>query len=103
MSQHADPNRSVFKHADDDGKFRRSTSQFRNWVSPDASAEFPAEKDRYVCTIKNSRSEDEVNLSLSIANCYPGSIHQLWMPVGPPRLPCTLVERPRRHHPTCRY
>ena len=53
MSQHADPNRSVFKHADDDGKFRRSASQFRDWVSPDPSAEFPAEKDRYVRTLKS--------------------------------------------------
>ena len=51
MSQHADPNRPVFKHADDDGKFRRAASQFRSWISPDPSAEFPTEKGRYVLTL----------------------------------------------------
>jgi glutathionyl-hydroquinone reductase len=34
--------------ADKDGHFRRKASQFRNWISADPNAEFPAEKDRYV-------------------------------------------------------
>ncbi|KAL8686761.1 MAG: hypothetical protein Q9218_006886, partial [Villophora microphyllina] len=33
---------------DKDGHFRRKPSQFRNWVSDDPQAEFPAEKKRYV-------------------------------------------------------
>lgn len=42
------PKPSVHDFADKDGKFRRQTSQFRNWLSADSEAEFPAEKDRYV-------------------------------------------------------
>ena len=34
--------------ADKDGHFRRKASQFRNWVTTDPAAEFPAEKGRYV-------------------------------------------------------
>ena len=34
--------------ADKDGHFRRKESQFRNWVTADPDAEFPAEKGRYV-------------------------------------------------------
>ena len=34
--------------ADKDGNFRRQASQFRNWVSVDPKAKFPAEKGRYV-------------------------------------------------------
>lgn len=34
--------------SDPDGKFRRANSVFRNYVSADPNAEFPAEKDRYV-------------------------------------------------------
>jgi hypothetical protein len=30
-----------------DGEFKRQQSQFRNFISKDPSAEFPAEKDRY--------------------------------------------------------
>jgi hypothetical protein len=37
--------------ADKDGHFRRKASQFRNFVSPDPTAEFPAEKGRYVLYI----------------------------------------------------
>ncbi len=36
---------------DSDGHFRRKASQFRNFVSADPSAEFPAEKNRYVLYI----------------------------------------------------
>ncbi|KAK1914378.1 hypothetical protein P3342_010366 [Pyrenophora teres f. teres] len=32
---------------DKSGEFKRSTSIFRNWISPDPSAEFPAEANRY--------------------------------------------------------
>ncbi|KAI1574285.1 hypothetical protein PtrCC142_003641 [Pyrenophora tritici-repentis] len=32
---------------DKSGEFKRSTSVFRNWISPDPSAEFPAEPNRY--------------------------------------------------------
>jgi len=34
--------------AGSDGKFKRPESKFRNWISSEAGAEFPAEKDRYV-------------------------------------------------------
>ncbi|KAI9853187.1 MAG: hypothetical protein M1838_000043 [Thelocarpon superellum] len=39
---------SVRKQASSDGRFHRQNSQFRSYVSKDPSAEFPAEKDRYV-------------------------------------------------------
>jgi len=32
---------------DKSGEFKRQTSSFRNWISKDPGAEFPAEKDRY--------------------------------------------------------
>lgn len=38
----------IYHHADADGHFRRKASSFRSFVSRDPSAEFPAEKDRYV-------------------------------------------------------
>jgi glutathionyl-hydroquinone reductase len=38
----------VFNEADSDGHYRRKASQFRNWVSADPEAEFPAESGRYV-------------------------------------------------------
>ncbi|KAJ5707236.1 hypothetical protein N7488_007037 [Penicillium malachiteum] len=41
----------IFKLADADGHFRRKASAFRSSVSRDPSAEFPAEKDRYVLYI----------------------------------------------------
>ncbi|TKX27561.1 glutathione S-transferase-like protein 3 [Elsinoe australis] len=37
--------------ADSDGRFRRQESSFRNWISSDANARFPPEKDRYVLYI----------------------------------------------------
>lgn len=40
--------RRIDQFADKDGKFRRPASKFRNFVSADPGAEFPAEKDRYV-------------------------------------------------------
>ncbi|OQE94241.1 hypothetical protein PENNAL_c0004G07502 [Penicillium nalgiovense] len=46
-----DQNTKVYKHADSDGHFRRKDSSFRSWISRDPSAEFPAEKDRYVLYI----------------------------------------------------
>lgn len=42
---------NVFKQAGPDGQFRRQPSQFRNFISRDPSADFPAEKDRYVLYI----------------------------------------------------
>ncbi|KAF5864773.1 hypothetical protein ETB97_006618 [Aspergillus alliaceus] len=39
---------NVYRHADADGHFRRKDSVFRSFVSSDPTAEFPAEKDRYV-------------------------------------------------------
>ncbi|KAK4975557.1 hypothetical protein LTR66_010978 [Elasticomyces elasticus] len=36
------------KYADADGQFRRTETSFRNFISADPNAEFPAEKDRYV-------------------------------------------------------
>ena len=41
----------IYKHAGEDGRFRRQTAQFRSWISSDASAEFPAEAGRYVLYI----------------------------------------------------
>lgn len=41
----------IHKFADEDGKFRRQDSQFRDSVSTDPSAKFCAEKDRYVIYI----------------------------------------------------
>ena len=38
-------------YADKDGHFRRKPSQFRNFVSSDPNADFPAEKGRYVLYI----------------------------------------------------
>ena len=32
---------------DKSGEFKRQQSQFRNWISREAGAEFPPEKDRY--------------------------------------------------------
>lgn len=37
----------ILSYADKSGEFKRQTSQFRNWVSKESGAEFPAEKDRY--------------------------------------------------------
>lgn len=34
--------------ADKDGHFRRQPSKFRDWISSEAGARFPPEKDRYV-------------------------------------------------------
>ena len=39
---------AVPNDADTDGHFRRKASQFRDFVSKDPEAEFPAEKGRYV-------------------------------------------------------
>lgn len=39
------------KIADTDGKFRRPDSKFRNSISSQPGAEFPAEKGRYVLYI----------------------------------------------------
>ncbi|KAJ5815252.1 hypothetical protein N7474_007029 [Penicillium riverlandense] len=41
----------IYKIADSDGHFRRKESVFRSSISRSASAEFPAEKDRYVLYI----------------------------------------------------
>ncbi|KAL9109017.1 MAG: hypothetical protein Q9227_006257 [Pyrenula ochraceoflavens] len=38
----------IYKHADDDGHFRRKDSAFRDFVSSDPTSSFPAEYDRYV-------------------------------------------------------
>ena len=46
--ENKDKREVVYAHADKDGHFRRKASQFRNWVSPEAEAEFPAERGRYV-------------------------------------------------------
>jgi glutathionyl-hydroquinone reductase len=32
-----------------DGSFKRQVSSFRSWISNEPGAQFPAEKDRYVC------------------------------------------------------
>ncbi|KAK9378811.1 glutathione S-transferase [Kockiozyma suomiensis] len=37
----------ITKWASEDGEFRRKPSVFRNWISHDPDAEFPAEKGRY--------------------------------------------------------
>lgn len=39
---------AIYNLADKDGHFRRKESQFRDWVTPDPNAHFPAEKGRYV-------------------------------------------------------
>lgn len=41
----------MYKFADSDGHFRRKDSAFRSWVSRNPSADFPAERDRYVLYI----------------------------------------------------
>jgi len=41
-----DPKEVVFNAADKNNHSRRKASQFRNWVSADPEAEFPAEKGR---------------------------------------------------------
>lgn len=41
----------TLKHADKDGHFRRKASQFRDSISKDPDAKFPAEKDRYALYI----------------------------------------------------
>lgn len=38
----------IYKHADSDGHFRRKDSNFRSFISRSQSADFPAEKGRYV-------------------------------------------------------
>ena len=38
----------IFNEAESDGHYQRKASQFRNWVSADPAAEFPAESGRYV-------------------------------------------------------
>ncbi|KAJ6256149.1 hypothetical protein Dda_8984 [Drechslerella dactyloides] len=43
-----DSEATIYKMADKDGQFRRKPSSFRSLVSPDPSAKFAAEKDRYV-------------------------------------------------------
>jgi glutathionyl-hydroquinone reductase len=35
------------KHGDKSGEFKRQASSFRNWISAEAGAQFPAEKGRY--------------------------------------------------------
>ncbi|TKA64986.1 hypothetical protein B0A49_01180 [Cryomyces minteri] len=52
MSDSAVLNRKgVLDVADKDGQFRRQTSQFRNFVTPDSNSAFPPEKDRYALYI----------------------------------------------------
>lgn len=41
----------IKKVADSDGHFRRQQSQFRSTISSEPGAEFPPEKDRYVCVL----------------------------------------------------
>jgi glutathionyl-hydroquinone reductase len=38
---------NILSYASKNGEFNRQQSQFRNWISNDEGAEFPAEKDRY--------------------------------------------------------
>lgn len=38
----------VINPIDKDGHYRRKASQFRDWVSADQEAKFPAERERYV-------------------------------------------------------
>lgn len=40
---------------DKSGEFKRQQSIFRDWISPEAGAEFPAEKDRYHLCMVNHR------------------------------------------------
>jgi len=37
----------IYRHADNDGEFRRKPSSFRDFVSKDPNSKFPAERDRY--------------------------------------------------------
>jgi len=39
--------RNILSYASKNGEFNRLGSQFRNWISNESGAEFPAEKDRY--------------------------------------------------------
>lgn len=43
-----DKKEMVFNAADKDGHYRRKASQFRDWVSANPEAKFPAERGRYV-------------------------------------------------------
>ncbi|CZT20280.1 related to ECM4 protein (involved in cell wall biogenesis and architecture) [Ramularia collo-cygni] len=50
MSSSSDEKKSILNWVDPkdkSGEFKRQTSQFRNFISKEAGAEFPAEKDRY--------------------------------------------------------
>ncbi|MCJ1477287.1 hypothetical protein MMC13_005958 [Lambiella insularis] len=51
MAPRAESDRPILKHADEDSDFHRVASKFRDWISSDPSASFPAEKDRYVLYI----------------------------------------------------
>ncbi|ORY94173.1 glutathione S-transferase [Syncephalastrum racemosum] len=47
MSQQADQQKTILNWASKDGEFRRQTSSFRDWLSDDPNAPFPAEPNRY--------------------------------------------------------
>jgi len=47
MSSNKDGQKNILNFADKSGEYKRQVSQFRNHVSSDPGAEFPAEKDRY--------------------------------------------------------
>jgi hypothetical protein len=51
LTNHPQDRSKIYKHADQDGQFRRKDSSFRNFISRKPGAEFPPEKDRYVLYI----------------------------------------------------
>lgn len=92
--------KTVYDFAGKDGKFRRQVSSFRDWVSPDPDAEFPAEKDRYVCapSLCDSRRDRPEML---IIDPIQGAIHQPGMSMGVTRKSCEIVEGPRGCYTDC--
>jgi putative glutathione S-transferase len=48
MAQKPAEHQVGYKHAGEDGTFKRQISSFRSWISSEPGAKFPPEKDRYV-------------------------------------------------------
>ena len=89
--------KTIYDFASKDGTFRRQISSFRNWISPDPAAEFPAEIGRYVCI----PSLCDLRHSRPVVDPIQGTIHQPGMSMGCSRKSCQIAEEPRGCHPTC--
>lgn len=83
----------IKKVADSDGHFRRQQSQFRSTISSEPGAEFPPEKDRYVCGCVPRYP----GISLT---AYAGLVSQHGLSMGTPNKHSPKSKRPRRNNPT---